>query len=281
MTRMWILGASDPEMEMIEGLLRERGESFTYATIAGRRVRPAEAYKADGISVPSAFQIVLVECRPALHENNLVVVDHHHRGDPGYGVSPENYKQGSSLGQVLALLGEEWTEERRLCAAADHCLAAAYRGECPGVDPDKLMTWRAESRAKFQKTSTAAILAAVEETRAALRVAPRIAVQEFRTCDTHAVIPTAYECWGGYDCRPEILVADMRRETSFPELPEAAAREGVGYMSGPLVGPDGRRKFTCAGRWHEVRAWMAWARENGLVDIYGDPDRGFAGAYEP
>lgn len=24
-------------------------------------------------------------------------------------------------------------------AAADHCLAAAYRGECPGVDPDTLM----------------------------------------------------------------------------------------------------------------------------------------------
>ena len=28
-----------------------------------------------------------------------------------------------------------------LAAAADHCLAAAYRGECPGVDPDALMRW--------------------------------------------------------------------------------------------------------------------------------------------
>lgn len=29
-----------------------------------------------------------------------------------------------------------------LAAAADYCLAAAIRGECPGVDPDDLMRWR-------------------------------------------------------------------------------------------------------------------------------------------
>src|SRR5690606_4181877 len=30
-------------------------------------------------------------------------------------------------------------------AAADHCLAAAYRGECPGIDPNALMRWRVET----------------------------------------------------------------------------------------------------------------------------------------
>src|SRR5690606_22285652 len=35
-------------------------------------------------------------------------------------------------------------------AAADHCLAAAYRGECPGVDPDALMRWRVAVRAAHQ-----------------------------------------------------------------------------------------------------------------------------------
>jgi len=35
-------------------------------------------------------------------------------------------------------------------AAADHCLAAAYRGECPGVDPDDLMRWRVATRARHQ-----------------------------------------------------------------------------------------------------------------------------------
>jgi hypothetical protein len=39
--------------------------------------------------------------------------------------------------------GSVWIPQRYvLAAAADHCLAAAYRGECPGVDPDALMRWR-------------------------------------------------------------------------------------------------------------------------------------------
>lgn len=51
----------------------------------------------------------------------------------------------------------EWVAisiEIALCAAADHCLGAAYRGECPGVDPDALMRWRAETRAAFQRRTT-------------------------------------------------------------------------------------------------------------------------------
>jgi hypothetical protein len=33
--------------------------------------------------------------------------------------------------------GSVWIPRRYvLAAAADHCLTAAYRGECPGVDPD-------------------------------------------------------------------------------------------------------------------------------------------------
>src|SRR5690606_24913959 len=61
-----------------------------------------------------------------------------------------------------------------LAAAADHCLAAAYAGECPGVDPDALMVWRAETRAAFQGRSPDDILADVERARQALREAPRI-----------------------------------------------------------------------------------------------------------
>jgi hypothetical protein len=41
--------------------------------------------------------------------------------------------------------GSVWIPQRYvLAAAADHCLAAAYRGECHGVDPDALMRWRVE-----------------------------------------------------------------------------------------------------------------------------------------
>lgn len=147
-----------------------------------------------------------------------------------------------------------------LTAAADQCLGAAYRGECPGVDPDGLMRWRAASRATFQRRPVNELLVDVAATRDALRVASQINVD-------------------AYSPHAEPL-ADMRRASPWPELPEAAAREGVGYVSGPLVGADGRRKYTCSGSPAQVQAWMRWAYDHYLVDIYGDPERGFAGGYE-
>lgn len=80
--------------------------------------------------------------------------------------------------------------------------------------------------------------------------------------------------------RDEVWVADMRRPEPIPELPEAATRLGIGYLSGPLIGPDGRKKYTVSGSVVEVRAFFAWAEREDLVDAYGDPERGFAGAYE-
>ena len=89
---------------------------------------------------------------------------------------------------------------------------------------------------------------------------------------------------------PSVRVRDMRRPTPVAELPEAAMRLGVGYMSGPLLDRDGREKFTVSGTEEEVALWMEAASEVplwkshrglGLVDIYGDPKRGFAGAYLP
>jgi len=76
-----------------------------------------------------------------------------------------------------------------------------------------------------------------------------------------------------------VFVKDMRRETPYPELPEAATRLGIGYISGPLT-EKGRKKITVSGDRRQVEAFMkVWAPKNGLVDIYGDPARGFAGGY--
>ena len=62
----------------------------------------------------------------------------------------------------------------------------------------------------------------------------------------------------------------------------SSVREGIGYVSGPLSGPDGRRKYTCSGDSEQVRAFIdAWAPAQGLVGVYGDPARGFAGGYLP
>ncbi len=306
-----ILGASDPEMTEIEAVARAMGAAVYYATHRGVRATPANAYAPDGIVGPNGEtiiapiggfgQIVVVECAPAagcaswpwlalglvpgaeaeLDCAALVTrVDHHAPGDPGFGRPPSEYLEASSLGQVLALLGLAPTPRQRLIAAADHCLGAAYRGECPGVDPEELMVWRAESRAAFQGRSVDEVLADVEATTAALRAALQVDLRS----PAWATHDYAHD-WARSVCkrcaRDSVWVADMRRDPPWPELPEAATRLGAGYISGPLKGPDGRQKYTCSGSPEQVRAWMEVAEDAfGLTDLYGDPARGFAGGYQ-
>jgi hypothetical protein len=255
----WVLGASDPEMETIETVLRKHGQRFRFAVDGdGRRVTPATAYRDCRVAVDDLDAdavICVVECDPrdVKEHRGRIVVDHHRPGDPGYGRSPAEYMRASSLGQVMTLLGLQPTDEHRLVAAADHCLAAAYRGECPGVDPDALMRWRAQSRAGYQGRSPADVLADVERAREALRRAPRL------------------------DLSAGVTVADMR-DRDVPELPEAAARDGVCFIG--ALQERGRTKVVCqAGSPEQISAFLQWAPANGLVDLYGDPARGFAGGY--
>lgn len=257
---MFILGAADPEMSEIEGVLRNTRREFGYAGLNGSRVAPGTAYKAvEVIPVQGSpgGEMVFVECAV---DGVLAarVIDHHRPGDPGYGAPPERYLEASSLGQLLQLLGLDADRRQRIIAAADHCLFAAYAGRCPGVDPDDLLEFRLESRAAFQKRSVEELKLAVASTIEALKTANRV------------------------ELSPGIIVADMRRDVPYDELPEAAARAGVGYLSGPLVGPDGRKKYTVSGPPEAVRGFMeTWAPAQGLLEVYGDPARGFAGGYLP
>lgn len=354
-SRIWVLGAPDPEMEAIEKLLRECGEHVVYATTpAGERIRPGQ--QASPVHIGDATTVYTVECDPPLacgtaedesdvgqvvidgelyasarncRGISVIRIDHHQPGDPGYGRPPAEFLAASSIGQVLAELARlgrlppeqiaggrlAWyrgpslngpgmygppagvirhrhrddvrqigscqsgwhvlepdpagvravaiPDDLVLCAAADHCLGAAYRGECPGVDPDALMRWRAASRARFQGRAVEEVLADVERAQAALLAAPELVLLE--------------------DPCSAVVVRDMRQpvdQLPTRELPEAATRLGIGYVSGPLVGPDGRQKITCSGTADQVRAFLDhWAPAQGLVDAYGDPARGFAGAY--
>jgi len=360
---MWILGAPDPEMELIESILRARGERVEYATVwrdgVRRRVTPAEAYAPD-VEIGEGLRglratAYMVECAPAVLVGSsvdgidwagaAVTIDHHRPGDPGYGRPPAEFLPASSIGQVISLLfgadrdsmqqPSDWIEihgyagykddyaldetlsmclvtaggyeplpldsndveaverseqewfalipgygwgiktytagcedgsgswtyriipaEYVLAAAADHCLAAAYRGECPGVDPDALMRWRAESRAKHQGRTVDEVLADVERARELLEDAPNERL-------AHGV-----------------YVADMRGYGHVPELPEAALREGVCFIAS-LTERDGRIKVVCqSGTPEQIEAFIErWAPAQGLTDIYGDPARGFAGGY--
>lgn len=256
--RIWVLGAPDPEMEAIEDLLREAGETVLHATVAGVRVHPGNAYRADVPPEIMHSDLVPVECAWWASDEDRpdLVIDHHRPGDPGYGRPPAEYWEASSLGQVVSILRTEGgnhgdlPNEYTLTAAADHCLAAAYRGECPGVDPDTLMGWRIETRATYRGCDPADLLATVERTRQTLR-----------------------DLWDGQRDRGYVLLTDP-----LPECPEAAAREGIPFCA-PVTDRDGRRKLVlqCAPP-DIITHWMQRHRESGH-EVYGDPARGFAGAY--
>lgn len=191
-------------------------------------------------------------------------------------------------------------QERLMIAAADHCLAHAYRGRCPGVNPDDLMEWRAKSRAEFQKRTKEEVLADVEGARMTLNQAKVLILScgdlnhcGFGNCGCgpqcygsgEENASTRYgtgDCYCNCDgCQPFIMAKDMRG-VKVPELPEASARDGVCFVSDGLRDKDGRVKVVCqSGTPEQIRAFMEkWAPSQGLVDIYGDPARGFAGGYK-
>jgi len=356
----FILGAPDPEMNLIETMLRTLGLSYAYATHGSgnenSRVHAGVAYKTTGVVKPDGTKVnfldiiqnkthlhgghpvegvgltttALIECgiagddSPAppdgIYRNKAgkprIVIDHHRPGDPGYGLEPARYMEASSIGQLLLLLAKEgamarylppevregiealvhhdyammpssypedpiywWADpnvgglqwiysddewdgnvmgywprdEVRLAAAADHCLGAAYRGQCPGVDPDALEAWRIKTRAAFQGRDEVDVRRDVEAAKAALQEAPK---------------------FGGHP------VADLRK-VHLPELPEASARLGMGFIS-EVNTPDNRRKVVVQNAPEEfLRAFIAGEILPELTDRYGDPVRGFAGGYLP
>ena len=314
-----ILGGVDPEMERIEALFSGAGITIIHASINGRRVTPGRAYEADSVAVSTdTRRVLLVECSPkwiwvgapggASFMDAEVPVDHHRPGDPGYGRPPSEFLSASSLGQTIAelarvgLIPGEWKHspwaipgepggfvapyscpghgdkswrvyassdrvavipsDLVLAAASDHCPAAAYRGACPGVGPVVLMYWRAHTRAAFQRRPVEELLDDIKTSRQAIEGAPTIII-------------------GG------VQVADLRPGT-VPELPEAALQIGAVVIAS-ITTKDGRRHVVIQGAGEGSLAGRApidaflggWAAENGIIGIYGDPVRGYAGGYLP
>src|SRR5579872_2101848 len=114
---LFVLGADDPEMRRIEALIKETGHQVWYATKDSRRCHPGNAYLADEVMWDEYQQLVLVECQPVhqpnpLRRDDVIRVDHHRQGDPGYGLPPEQFWQASSLGQIYALLFQDQNSMR-------------------------------------------------------------------------------------------------------------------------------------------------------------------------
>src|SRR5690606_8735347 len=160
----------DPEMMEIQRVLESQGHAYTFATLKGHPVRSSEAYSATGVQglLPRGHEIVFVECS-VMGLLPYHVIDHHNEGDPGFGLPPEQYMKGSSLGQLLAFLELEPTAEQRVIAAADHCLRHAYECLCPGVDPADLAAWRERSRAEARGITVEDMRARIEAAMQALQ----------------------------------------------------------------------------------------------------------------
>ncbi len=167
-----------------------------------------------------------------------------HPGEPG----DVHYGRGVYIrvpGGTDTLCWARVPDEVLHAAAADHCLHAAYRGECHYVSPESLMRWRVEQRARHQGRTVKSVMDDIEAARAWLR------------SQTDA-IPHASE--------------------SIPELPEAAAREGKAFTASMISG--GRKKTVLQGADEPtIRQWMERHRADGR-EVYGDPVRGFAGFYQ-
>jgi hypothetical protein len=248
--RIFVLGAPDPEMREIANVLRIAGERYVYAGNGDERVHAANAYEALGVTrrIPFKAEIVFVECRvKGLRPTH--VIDHHNPGDPGFDCGPQDYLKGSSLGQVLALLGLEPTPEQRIVCAADHCPQWAYQGMCPGVSPEALSNWRLTSKATAKGISLDEMMAMVDEQHERLKAAQKVSV---------AGVDVAW--------LPETNDA----------TPEASARYGIPFMYRTLE-RDGRTKAGILGA--PASVIEAWMRECDLHDVYGSPSRGYAGGY--
>ncbi len=260
----FVLGAQDPEMREIERVLDDAGIACLHAAKGRRRVSAQTAYAADGVVrvgldnipcqhvLPPKAPAVFVEC--SLHDwQPALRVDHHHCGDPGFDAPPQDYLRGSSLGQVLSLLEREPTETQRLLAASDHCLTAAYQGECPGVDPHDLLFLRASWQAKMSGRTLSEVVDGILDAAKRVRRHHDSEFGESRFLD-----PT-----------------QMPRD-----LAEGAAYAGMPVRYRALL-PEGVLKEMVKGGTPEaIEAFMAEHRDAGRP-VYGNPHRGYAGAYWP
>lgn len=188
MAKIFLLGAKDIEMDTIESTLKEKGLPYGYALDENKkRCHPGNAYKAVGTdalwSVDDFDEIILVESLMNLGGRKFTTVDHHFKGNPGYGMPAEQAVAASSLGQICKLLEIEMTQEMCVIAAADHNLRAAYEGRVPGVSAEEVLALRGKELAARYSTDAEGFAAGVRTTVKLLENAPKILVGDEEVAD--------------------------------------------------------------------------------------------------
>lgn len=286
-----------------------------------------------------ACEVVTVECdvHSITGRTDLYLVsrvDHHRLGDPGYGRPPEAFFAASSIGQMYQRLhcgyftswtdGERWyyhtpdasievggadcwtavPESDVLTAAADHCLEAAYAGQCPGVSRDELLAYRLRLAAQLRHDSRCPecmgngpavdgldvgchLDLTIEQhelqVKEAFARASRILESAITKTHSYAHPDPTKGFWeegdDAWTYRAEY--ADLRGHHRIDMLPEAACYHRIPYLA-RVREPSGREKIVlqAAPQGSDlIPRFLAGQIVPDLVEHYGDPARGFAGGY--
>lgn len=195
---LFILGSGDPEMNVIKNILLKENLQFQYAVDKyGKRVRPHTVRGGIRVKqhIPGVSYIVLIESdMPKGYEGYLevAVIDHHPATSDNYHAPPSQYWGASSLGQFIAYIGSrfdisvEVSENMKVIAASDHCIAAAYRGECD-VDAEMLYQFRLESKAAYLGVTSEEINTIIKSTMGVLINLPHVDVGAYSFIDARGV----------------------------------------------------------------------------------------------
>lgn len=275
-----LLGADDPEMRAIKSVLEINKIKTVFATKNGQRVHPGNAYDADAPEVPSGMGIIVIECGWN-GMSDVIVIDHHRPGDPGYGKDCSQYWTASSLGQIYELLGLPRNEEASLVAAIDHCAADAFQGRCPGVDAESArLTRRRQIDESFPDLTSADRERMLSPIMTALGFA---GLATITMGASHAVLDFASPNVAGFE-PTSVGVLDPGYSYQYLMLQQiwlekfSEQYDGMIFLHRDVSG--GPEKCVFNGKPETVRAFIEdWAPRRGLVRIYGNPERGYAGGY--
>lgn len=306
---VFVLGAPDPEEARIVEHLKRLNLPFVFArNEGGERVLPHQAKQSDpdwlsrdmdgirSLNGRREVVVVAVECRYDKDQISrserkvvLITIDHHDSTDPGYWAPPDQFQRGSSLLQILWLLGVTPNEADLVLGAMDHCPEAAFQGKCPGVDPEDvlLLSCHATVVARYgvlegvDALIAARVMAEKAKTEAEkIKLTYREKLKEIR--ETRRT-PKGLVVLGSSPGRVIFLLA--------PEVFDLGSEEGmkdylwwrlVAHLSAvPLLlvtlrrdGTNGMIFYASQG---SVERMMGWLNTQGSV-LFGVPLRGYGGA---
>jgi len=298
----WVLGVSDPEMQLIEAMLRDVGEAVVHAKGRnGKRVRATTAYDFPWRSKSSSNLLHFVECEPdSGYPAGALVIDHHgdRQGNITGSEDLSHPMTAGSLGQVIRLLaawdrlpapwertevsGDHFSDGQQVVFDGARWLALLGPDRAHGaVIPEDIVLAAASDHAltqAYQGEFAGVDPQALGQWRAESRA-------RFQERPVRSVLEDVHRAKEAIRSAGEVLIGGLPvrdlRAVNLSEAPEAAARLGVPLLYGPLSERDGREKYGILGAPPEVvRIWLAGnGPVDGLTGLYGDEERGYAGGY--